>query len=262
MIKQTGSVAAGALLLALVGCNQEQPPAAEKADVELTTQQQKVSYLIGHDVAVDWSARGVHLDAKAVALGILDVAAKKERLSKEEIQAVLQTFQNDQLARQQEMMEQQQQLQAQAEAQFNQQAEENLVTGQAFLAENAGKDGVITTDSGLQYKVLASGEGATPGAADTVEVHYRGTLLDGTEFDSSIKRGVPASFQVNQVIPGWTEALQLMKEGDKWQLSIPSELAYGPGGTGNIPPNAVLQFDVELLKVASADNNEQSAEKE
>ncbi|MGS2723422.1 FKBP-type peptidyl-prolyl cis-trans isomerase [Porticoccus sp. GXU_MW_L64] len=257
MIKRTGSIAAGALLIALAGCNQEQQSTAEQTELELTTQQQKVSYLVGLDTASSWNARGVHLDAKAVALGILDVAAKKERLTQEEIKAVLQTFENDQLARQQEAMQQQQQLQAQAEAQFNQQAEENLAAGEKFLTENADKDGVTTTDSGLQYKVLASGNGATPGATDTVEVHYRGTLLDGTEFDSSIKRGVPASFQVNQVIPGWTEALQLMKEGDKWQLSIPADLAYGPGGTGSIPPNAVLQFDVELLKITPAENTEQ-----
>ena len=256
LINRAAPVAAAALLVTLVGCNQESQSPAPTADMELTTQQQKISYLIGHDVAVEWNGRGVHLDPKAVAQGILDVAAKKERLTKEDIQGVLDTFQKDQLARQQQLMEQHQQLQAQADEQFNQQAEKNLAEGQAFLADNGQKEGVVTTDTGLQYKVLASGDGATPGASDTVEVHYRGTLLDGTEFDSSIKRGVPASFQVNQVIPGWTEALQLMKEGDKWQLSIPAELAYGPGGTGNIPPNAVLQFDVELLKVASAQDNE------
>ncbi|MCV6606057.1 MAG: FKBP-type peptidyl-prolyl cis-trans isomerase [Porticoccaceae bacterium] len=229
--------------------------------MELTTQQQKVSYLIGHDVAVEWNSRGVHLDAKALAQGIIDVAAKKERFSEEEVQAVLEIFQKDQLARQQQLMEQQQQLQAQMETQFNEQAEKNLAEGQAFLAQNARNEDVVTTDSGLQYRVLASGDGATPQVSDTVEVHYRGTLLDGTEFDSSIKRGVPASFPVNQVIPGWTEALQLMKEGDKWQLSIPAELAYGPGGTGNIPPNAVLQFEVELLKIASAESPEKNTEK-
>jgi len=128
------------------------------------------------------------------------------------------------------------------------QSETNADEGTAFLAENAGLEGVKTTESGLQYKVLTAGEGPKPTVDSTVEVHYAGRLLDGTEFDSSIKRGVPAQFGVTQVIAGWTEALQLMSEGSKWELYIPANLAYGPGGTGPIGPNATLIFEVELLQ--------------
>jgi FKBP-type peptidyl-prolyl cis-trans isomerase len=130
-------------------------------------------------------------------------------------------------------------------------ADPNLEKGEAFLKENAKKEGVKTTASGLQYKVLKEGTGKSPQATDKVEVHYKGTLLDGTEFDSSIKRGQPATFPLNRVIPGWTEGVQLMKEGAKYQFTIPSKLAYGESGTpgGPIPPNATLIFEVELISV-------------
>ncbi len=128
-------------------------------------------------------------------------------------------------------------------------AETPLEAGEKFLAENAKKEGVKTTASGLQYKVIKEGEGKTPTATSTVLVHYRGTLIDGTEFDSSIKRGQPLEFPLNRVIPGWTEGVALMKEGAKYQLFIPSKLAYGPSGGGPIGPDAALIFEVELLKV-------------
>ena len=128
-------------------------------------------------------------------------------------------------------------------------AQDNIEAGAAYLEENAKKDGVTTTDSGLQYEVLEEGEGASPAAEDIVKVHYRGTLLDGTEFDSSYKRGEPAEFPLNQVIPGWTEGVQLMKEGAKYRFHIPSDLAYGERATGSITPNSTLIFDVELLEV-------------
>ena len=129
-------------------------------------------------------------------------------------------------------------------------AGENKQIGEAFLAENAKREGIKVTATGLQYEVLESGNGAQPTANDKVEVHYTGKLIDGTVFDSSVERGVPAMFGVTQVIPGWVEALQLMKEGDKWRLYIQSDLAYGPNGAGGvIGPNATLIFDVELLRV-------------
>jgi len=132
--------------------------------------------------------------------------------------------------------------------------EKNKVDGEAFLAANAQKDGVVVTDTGLQYKVITAGDGAKPQATDTVTVHYRGTLIDGTEFDSSYSRGEPATFPVQGVISGWVEALQLMSVGDKYELTIPSDLAYGPAGTGgDIGPNATLIFEVELLEIVSAE---------
>jgi FKBP-type peptidyl-prolyl cis-trans isomerase FklB len=121
--------------------------------------------------------------------------------------------------------------------------------GATFLAENANKEGVVVTASGLQYEIIETGSGKTPGATDTVVTHYAGTFLDGSEFDSSIKRGEPLSFPVNGVIAGWTEALMLMQEGDKWRLFVPSDLAYGPSGVGPIPPNSTLIFEVQLIQV-------------
>ena len=121
--------------------------------------------------------------------------------------------------------------------------------GATFLAENANKEGVVVTASGLQYEIIETGSGKTPSATDTVVTHYAGTFLDGSEFDSSIKRGEPLSFPVNGVIAGWTEALMLMQEGDKWRLFVPSDLAYGPSGVGPIPPNSTLIFEVQLIEV-------------
>lgn len=141
-------------------------------------------------------------------------------------------------------------LEAEMQAEAAKQGEVNRKNGEAFLTENAKREGIKATESGLQYEVLESGKGDSPKASDNVEVHYTGKLIDGTVFDSSVERGVPASFGVTQVIPGWVEALQLMHEGDKWRLYIPSDLAYGPNGAGGvIGPNMTLIFDVELLRV-------------
>ena len=141
-------------------------------------------------------------------------------------------------------------LEAEMQAEAAKQGEVNRKNGEAFLTENAKREGIKVTESGLQYEVLESGKGDSPKASDIVEVHYTGKLIDGTVFDSSVERGVPASFGVTQVIPGWVEALQLMHEGDKWRLYIPSDLAYGPNGAGGvIGPNMTLIFDVELLRV-------------
>jgi FKBP-type peptidyl-prolyl cis-trans isomerase FklB len=135
-------------------------------------------------------------------------------------------------------------------AQMKEAGDRNKKEGEKFIADNKKKEGVITTASGLQYKIITKGTGASPKATDTVSVHYKGTLIDGKEFDSSYRRGQPASFPVNGVIKGWTEALQLMKEGSKWQLFIPSELAYGDRGAGrDIGPNSTLIFDVELISI-------------
>ena len=157
-------------------------------------------------------------------------------LSEEEMRTVMTAFQKEMAAKQAEMMKSQ--------------GEKNKKEGEAFLAENKKKEGVKTLASGLQYKVIKEGTGKTPKATDKVSTHYQGTLIDGTEFDSSYKRGEPATFPVNGVIPGWTEALQLMKVGSKWQLFVPSKLAYGEKGAGPIiGPNAVLIFTVELLAI-------------
>lgn len=150
-------------------------------------------------------------------------------------QSILQSFAGKQ---QEKMM---------AEAQAK--GETNKTDGEKFLETNKSRDGVKTTESGLQYEVITKGNGKTPSATDTVTVHYTGTLLDGTVFDSSVERGEPATFALNQVIKGWTEGLQLMKEGDKFKFFIPSELAYGPNGSRNIEPNSTLIFEIELLKV-------------
>ncbi len=141
-------------------------------------------------------------------------------------------------------------LEAEMQEEAKKNAAANRQAGEAFLAENAKRDGVHTTASGLQYEILTTGNGAHPTANDRVEVHYTGKLIDGTVFDSSVERGVPAMFGVTQVIPGWVEALQLMREGDSWRLYIPSDLAYGPNGAGGlIGPDTTLIFDVQLLRV-------------
>ncbi|HSG59827.1 MAG TPA: FKBP-type peptidyl-prolyl cis-trans isomerase, partial [Pseudomonadales bacterium] len=170
--------------------------------------------------------------------GIVDAMSGNEpKLNEAEMQEVMMRFQQAQMEKMQ--------------AKQGEEASKNAEASAAFLAENATKDGVVTTESGLQYKVITEGTGAKPGPTDTVEVHYRGTLIDGTEFDSSYRRGETVSFPVNGVIAGWTEALQLMQEGAKYELYIPSDLAYGPGGTGGpIGPNQALIFEVELVSVA------------
>ncbi|MFL1484562.1 FKBP-type peptidyl-prolyl cis-trans isomerase [Marinobacter sp. LN3S78] len=157
------------------------------------------------------------------------------RLSREEIQ--------------QAMMAYQQELQAKQQQEMDQAATDNLEKGEAFLAENAEREEVMTTDSGLQYEVLEEGDGEKPTPEDEVKVHYTGELLSGEVFDSSRERGEPVTFRLNQVIEGWTEGLQLMSEGSRYKLYIPSDLAYGPGGNMSIGPNETLVFDVELLEV-------------
>lgn len=234
--------AAVALGLALVGCNKQESK-QEAAEVTLDTQEKKVSYIIAEDMAKRLESQDVKLEPQVVLMALDDVAKGREsRLSDEDKQQVIAVFQEKMQAKQQEML-------AKQESEFKAQAEKNLAEGKAFLEENAKKEGVVTTDSGLQYKIITPGSGDTPSADSTVEVDYKGTLIDGTEFDSSYARGEPVQFPVGGVIKGWTEALQLMKEGAKWELYIPSDLAYGPGGAGGqIGPNATLIFEVELHK--------------
>lgn len=197
----------------------------------------KTGYSLGADIGKMLKQQGLEVDVQAFTKGFADaMAGVPLALSEEEMRQVLQAFQQDAMAKQQEHRR--------AEAAANKKAAD------AFLAENKGKAGVVTLPSGLQYKVLKEGTGATPKETDTVTVHYRGTLIDGTEFDSSYSRGEPATFPVKGVIKGWTEALQHMKVGSKWQLFVPPELAYGERGAGRaIGPNQTLIFEVELLGI-------------
>lgn len=208
--------------------------AADKSD--LKTQKDKVSYSIGLDIGRNLKDQSIEVDPKLLSQGIQDAISGKHLLTDEEIQKVMATFQ--------------QEMQAKVAAQAKVIGDKNLKEGNAFLDENKKKKEVVTLPSGLQYKIITAGKGKKPKATDTVVTHYRGTLIDGTEFDSSHKRGEPASFPVEGVIPGWTEALQLMPVGSKWQLVVPPSLAYGPRGAGQaIGPNATLVFEVELLSI-------------
>ncbi len=240
-MKLLGAVLAGSLVLA--GCQKDEPKEASEAakTPALETLNQKVSYMIGLQVGQNTKRDNLELDIDAFAQALRDVKEGTEpRLSQEQMQAAMQEFQTQQKAEYEK---------AQKEV-----ADKNQQEGEAFLAENAKKDGVVALENGLQYKVLVEGTGPKPALSNTVEVNYRGTLLDGTEFDSSYKRGESISFPLTGVIEGWREALQLMPEGSKWELYIPSDLAYGPGGTGGvIGPNATLVFEVELLDANAED---------
>jgi FKBP-type peptidyl-prolyl cis-trans isomerase FklB len=225
------------------------PPAQAKAAAGpavpgLTSDKQKASYGIGLRIGGEMHAGQLSsddLDLQAFVRGVTDaIAKKKPALSEEDLQQGMMNFRTELSTR----------LQDKAKTL----GDKNKKEGEAFLAANKTKDGVKTLASGLQYKVIKSGNGATPGPTDTVKAHYKGTLLDGTVFDSSYDRGEPTEFPVNGVIKGWTEALQLMKVGDKWQLFVPSNMAYGEHGVGgDIGPNAVLVFEVELLDVSKGD---------
>jgi FKBP-type peptidyl-prolyl cis-trans isomerase len=198
---------------------------------ELKTLLDKASYAIGTNIGRSMASQGLELNVEALARGLRDAIEGRDlALTSDEMHKALAGLQMEVRKKQQAL------------------SKENLAKGEAFLAENEKKEGVATTDSGLQYKILTPGAGKKPEATDKVTVHYRGTLIDGTEFDSSIGKD-PVTFGVKGVIPGWTEALQLMQTGAKWQLFIPADLAYGPQGRPGIPPNSVLVFEVELLKV-------------
>ena len=203
----------------------------------LKNEKDKVSYSIGTQIGNNFKNQSMDVDVDLIAKGIKDaLSGGKLLMTEKEIKETITALQKDMMAKQAERMKVV--------------AEKNRKEGETFLADNKKKEGVKTTPSGLQYKVIKDGNGPTPKMADTVTVNYRGTLINGTEFDSSYKREEPATFPVNSVIPGWTEALQLMKVGSKWQLFVPANLAYGEQGAGpQIGPNSTLIFEVELTAI-------------
>jgi FKBP-type peptidyl-prolyl cis-trans isomerase FklB len=205
--------------------------------LELKNQKDKESYSLGYQFGQSLKAQEVDINLDVYASGIRDgLGGKTSQMTAEEIRATVTSLQ--------------QRLMAARQKELKEKAEKNLAESKAFLEENKKKEGVKILPSGLEYKVLTEGSGKMPKAEDTVTVHYKGALIDGTEFDSSFKRGQPATFKVNGVIKGWSEALQLMKEGSKWQLFIPPELGYGERAMGTqIPPNSALIFEVELIAV-------------
>ena len=227
------------LLLVLAGCGKQSAsnPTAQNGPAgtpaAITSVEQKVSYGIGYNMGAGLARDGsLTVDQAALIAGLSDGLAKaKTRLPEAELEAAFMAMQEKMVA-------------AQAAA-----GEKNLAAGNEYLAKNKAKPGVTVTASGLQYEVLKTGTGPKPKPTDTVKVHYQGALIDGTVFDSSIERNEPVEFEVTGVIPGWTEALQLMSVGDKWKLTIPPAIGYGVQGKGRIPPNSVLVFEVELLAI-------------
>jgi FKBP-type peptidyl-prolyl cis-trans isomerase FklB len=220
--------------------DQNPKPAAGAADQPigpLKDQKDKVSYAIGLDIGGTMKRQSIDVNEDLLNKGIQDgLSGSKGLLTDEQVKEVMGTFQKDMITKQ--------------AAARKAAGEKNAAEGKKFLEENKKKEGVKTTASGLQYKVLKEGTGPTPKATDTVKVNYRGTTIEGTEFDSSYKRGEPATFPVNRVIKGWTEGLQLMKAGSKYQFYVPADLAYGERGAGaDIGPNSTLLFDVELVEI-------------
>ncbi len=257
----TLAAAVAGCALALAACKPIEKDAAktgDKADAKadtaegaagkvegLPTEKQQISYMIGMDIGKSLKPMKDEVDMATLQRAINDVFAdKKPLLNDEQAMKVMQAFATKMQAKQQEEM-------AKKQAEMAEQGKKNLEAGTKFFAENGKKPGVTTTASGLQYQIVTAGKGPKPKADDSVKVHYTGTLLDGTKFDSSIERNEPAQFVLNSVVPGWTEALQLMPVGSKYKLWIPASLGYGEQGTpgGPIPPNATLVFDVELIEI-------------
>jgi len=229
-----------AILIAAVFAAATASVPSSAQDVELDTPEKRLSYTIGMDIGRSLAGQQMEMDIDVVIAALrASYAGEPTLMSDQEVAEERQRFIEER--------------QAQIDNQRNEEASVNLEEGQAFLAANAAKDGVKVTESGLQYRVIEEGEGAQPTAADRVTVHYRGRLINGVEFDSSYGRGEPTTFGLSQVIPGWTEGLQLMREGGKYEFFIPSELAYGErGAPGAIGPNSALIFEVELVEVAGA----------
>lgn len=225
-------------IMTLAACQKE----AEQKPVQLDTEQAKQSYSLGVSAGrylgvaqEEYAKIDITLDQELVLRGVQDAIAGKVELTDEQLKSVMEGLD--------------QQYQQKQIALVEAEAAKNIEAGKAYLAENAAKEGVMVTVSGLQYEVLEQGDGEKPTATDMVKVHYLGTLTDGTKFDSSYDRGQPAQFPLNQVISGWTEGVQLMSVGSKYKFTIPSELAYGAQDKGIIKPNSVLVFEVELLEV-------------
>jgi FKBP-type peptidyl-prolyl cis-trans isomerase FklB len=228
-------VIAGSFLL--TGCHLFQQGESTQAKRSVESETEKVSYSIGYNFGRNLKMQDVEVDLGVLLAGLQDGSRGKDPLLSEDQQA--ETMRNFQMAHMQKQNQKR-----------TEDAEKNQQEGEAFLAQNKEKEGVQTTASGLQYKVVTQGEGAKPTAQDTVVTHYRGTLIDGTEFDSSYARNEPATFPVSGVIPGWTEVLQLMPVGSKYEVYVPAALGYGERGSGpKIGPNATLIFDVELLEI-------------
>ena len=223
--------------------------AKTQAPLTLKTQKEKFSYALGMKMGQNLGKQSVPVDPAILARGLKDgMAGGKTLLTDDEAQAALKAVQDDLRAKQQAKMQE-------AEEANKKVAEANKKEGEAFLAENKGKDGVVTLPSGLQYKILTAGTGPKPSTSDSVVCNYRGTFINGTEFDSSYKGGQPLTFPVTGVIKGWTEALQLMPVGSKWQLFVPSDLAYGDHGRPGIAPASTLIFEVELLSIENKDKD-------
>jgi len=215
---------------------------AEAGSPALQTEDEKAAYTLGFSAGQATAGSlsyindsGIALDSALVEAGFIDALNAREAMDQDTMRASLEALQ--------------QRVTVAMQAKTEMQAQESMAANTAYLEANKTKEGVVELESGLQYKVLTAGTGDTPKSSDSVKVHYKGTLVDGTQFDSSYDRGTPAEFGVTQVIRGWTEALQLMKEGGKWQLTIPAELAYGSADRPGIPANSVLLFHVELLEV-------------
>jgi FKBP-type peptidyl-prolyl cis-trans isomerase len=234
-------VVVAAFCLAFVAC--DSGSGGGGGPVSLKTELDSVSYAVGLNLGQQALRDSIFLNGEALAAGLRDAKdSTKALLKTEQIQTVMMGFQQKLMAKQQARM--QQEMQADSVG-----ALKNKAEGEKFLAENKTKEGVVTLPSGVQYKVIKEGTGPQPTTTDTVVVHYTGKLIDGKVFDSSVERKEPATFALNAVIPGWTEALQKMKVGSKWQVFIPSNLAYGPAKQGDIPGNSTLIFDVELLDI-------------
>ena len=226
-------LSAALAMTAISACSQGQ----KGRNNEMKTNMDSVSYAIGADIGANLKRSKMDsLNVDIMAVGLRDGLDSTVKIDEEKLRVVMEGF----MAK----------MQAARQAEEMQKTEGTRAEGEAYLAENAKRQGVVTTPSGLQYEIITMGTGPKPTAADQVKVHYTGKLVDGTVFDSSVERGEPAVFGVGQVIPGWVEGLQLMPTGSKWKLFIPSDLAYGPtGGGGKIPGNSVLVFDVELLEI-------------